>query len=120
MSSTNLNINKIISEKNQKSNSINSNLQIEYEKSAKTKANDELSKNSETNNNYNDTLTLYSGNSSLEISRDYSRLSEEDYQLPKKIKKVHFNILKILQMEVNIQEVQIYHIKKNIILHIQE
>ena len=41
MSSTNLNINKIISEKNQKSNSINSNLQIEYEKSAKTKANDE-------------------------------------------------------------------------------
>ena len=87
MSSTNLNINKIISEKNQKSNSINSNLQIEYEKSAKTKANDELSKNSETNNNYNDTLTLYSGNSSLEISRDYSRLSEEDYQLPKKIKK---------------------------------
>ncbi len=80
MSSTNLNINKIISEK--KKNPLNQ----KFENTQNININEELSKNSEVNI-YNDTQTLYSGNSSLELSRDYSRLSEEAYQIPKKNKK---------------------------------
>ena len=82
MSSSNLklNRNKQISEKVKKIEIP----KLENESILNLKTNEDQLKNTELNIN-NDTQTLYSGNSSLELSVDFSRKSEEEYS--KKIKK---------------------------------